>query len=86
MKARTRSSKREINGTKQQFIKNLLLFSVSEAALIMGCSDRKVFDLIRDGKIMAAGGRPGNKGIRITGNSLEEYIESITIDPEFWQR
>ncbi|MCK5617215.1 helix-turn-helix domain-containing protein [Candidatus Pacearchaeota archaeon] len=86
MRARTRTSMQEIDGAKQQFIKNLFLFSVSEAASIMGCSDRKVFDLIRDGKLLAAGGRPGNKGIRITGSSLEEYIESITIDPEFWQR
>jgi len=27
---------------------------------------------------------PGRRGIRITAVSLENYLESITIDPEFW--
>ncbi len=85
VKRPTRFSQNEIDGTRQRYLKDLFLFSVPEVARILSCSDRTVFRLIRDGKLMAAGGRPGNKGIRITGNSLKDYINSITIDPDFWK-
>ncbi|NIA20032.1 MAG: hypothetical protein GWP07_06355 [Xanthomonadaceae bacterium] len=37
-------------------------------------------------KALAASDNPGRCGIRITAVSLENYLESITIDPEFWLR
>lgn len=76
----------EIDGDEVERVKNQILFTVASAASILSCSERKVFDLVRNGKIIPIAGRPNRKGIRITGKALEEYIESITIDPGFWEK
>jgi excisionase family DNA binding protein len=62
----------------------VMLYTPTEVAVVLGCSERKIFDLVRDGKLLAASKNPGRWGIRITAVSLEKYLDSITIDPEFW--
>ncbi len=84
--ATVRVTRQDVHQVKFRLLRELLLLTVPEAADILGCSDRKVFDLIRDGHLIAAGDVPGRKGIRITGQSMKEYVESITIAPEFWRR
>lgn len=86
MSVKTRVTVNEINRIKRQHIMKVLLYTPTEVALVLGCSERKVVDLVRDGKLLAAGDNPGCKGIRIPASSLDEYIDSITIEPEFWQR
>ncbi len=83
---KTRRAGETVNHVKKEMLETVLLFSVTEAAQALACSDRKVFNLVRDGKIIAVTDRPGGKGIRITGKALQNYIKSITIDPEYWQR
>ena len=81
-----RVNKCEVDSEKVERMKDMLLFSVAEVASILSCSERKVFRLVQNQKIIPVGDRPGRKGIRITGKALEEYIESITIDPSFWKK
>lgn len=86
MTMKSRITVAEINHIKRQHIMKVMLYTPTEVAVVLCCSERKIFDLIRDGKLLAACENPGRRGIRITAVSLESYLESITIDPEFWQR
>jgi len=84
--APSRISGDDIARVKRQHIMKVLLYTPAEVAMILGCSTRKVIDLVRDGKLLAAGDNPGYRGIRITAASLDKYVESIVIEPEYWQR
>ncbi|MCK5682266.1 hypothetical protein KAI46_15810 [bacterium] len=83
-------SKSEKNTPLERYKKNqtneMMLFSVGDTATLLDYHDRKVFELVREGKLTAAGDRPGRRGIRITFKSIKQYIDSITIPAEFWQR
>ena len=79
----------EIHEVKRRHIERNLLYSSEEAGQILGKSARTIFDLVRDGKLIAANesGAKGGKitnGIRITAESLEAYRQSIIVPAEAW--
>ena len=43
-----------------------------------------ISDFARGNSLGSGQQNPGRREIRITAVSLENYLESITIDPEFW--
>ena len=76
----------DIDSVKRDIITRALSFDVKTAASILGYSERKVLDRIKDGKLVARSDKPGSKGVVVSATSLMEYAEGIEIPVEFWQR
>lgn len=81
----------EIQEVKRRHIERNLLYSPEEAGQILGKSARTIFDLVRDGKLIAtnesaAKGGKVSSGIRITAESLEAYRTSIIVSAEAWRK
>jgi excisionase family DNA binding protein len=71
MTVKSRITVAEINHIKRQRIMKVMLYTPTEVAAVLGCSERKIFDLVRDGKLLAASENPGRRGIRISAVSVE---------------
>lgn len=54
--------------------------TVSRVAEILGCSERHVYDMVKEGKLKAL--RLGIRAIRISGKSLNKFIDSNIVDPD----
>lgn len=76
----------EIDEVKRQVILKALSFDVKTTAAILGYSERKVLDCVKDGNLTARSDNPGRKGYLITASSIMDYAKDIEIPEEFWQR
>lgn len=76
----------EIDEVKRQVILEALSFDVKTTAAILGYSERKVLDCVKDGNLTARSDNPGRKGYVISAQSLLDYAHDIEIPEEFWQR
>jgi len=54
--------------------------TVSQVANILGCTEKYVYLLIREGKLTAI--RLGIRAIRISEKSFSAFIKSSTLDPD----
>lgn len=54
--------------------------SVHRVAETLGCTERYVYEMVKDGKLKAL--RLGNRAIRISESSLTEFIESNIVNPD----
>jgi len=54
--------------------------SVRRVAEILGCSERYVYEMVREGKLKAL--RLGIRAIRISEKSLNAFVELNIVDPE----
>lgn len=84
-----RITKREIDDIKRQHILENLLYSPVEAALILNCSVSKIFELVKEGKLIATNESmvkigKATKGTRITALSLEARKKIITVPTDKW--
>lgn len=76
-----RVTAQDIQEVKRAHILRILMYTPEEAGQILGKSSRTILELVREGKLIAAG---SNTGLRITAESLEAYRQSILIPPERW--
>lgn len=53
---------------------------VNQVAKILGCTERFVYLMVKDGKLKAL--RLGSRAIRISECSLNEFVNSNTVDPD----
>jgi excisionase family DNA binding protein len=54
--------------------------AVNQVAEILGCTERYVYEMVKNRKLRAI--RLGSRAIRISGISLSEFIDSNTVDPD----
>jgi excisionase family DNA binding protein len=54
--------------------------AVNRVAEILGCTERYAYEMVKDGKLRAI--RLGNRAIRISEKSLQEFIKSNIVDPD----
>lgn len=80
---KVRVTAQDIHEVKRLHILKNLLYTPEEAGQVLGKSARTILELVRDGKLVAAGSK-GTSGLRITAESLESYRASILIPPEDW--
>ena len=52
---------------------------VKRAALALCCTEKHVYNLIRDGKIQAI--RLGKRGLRVSKISVDEFVKKNMVDP-----
>jgi len=52
---------------------------VKRAALALCCTEKHIYNLIRDGKIEAI--RLGKRGLRVSRSSVFEFIRQNRVDP-----
>jgi excisionase family DNA binding protein len=52
---------------------------VKRAALALCCTEKHIYQLIKDGKIEAI--RLGKRGLRVSRNSVDEFIRKNRVDP-----
>ena len=52
---------------------------VKRAALALCCTEKHVYQLIRDGKIEAI--RLGKRGLRVSRSSVDEFIRRNRVEP-----
>ena len=53
---------------------------VKRAALVLCCTEKHVYNLIRDGKIKAV--RLGKRGLRVSKISVDEFVKKNMVDPD----
>ena len=51
---------------------------VKRAALVLCCTEKHVYNLIRDGKIQAV--RLGKRGLRVSRSSIDEFVRKNMVD------
>lgn len=56
------------------------LVHVKTAAIMLCCTERHIYNMIRDGDIRAV--RLGKRGLRICKDSINTYTREHEIDPE----
>lgn len=60
----------EIDQIKREVILKALSFDIKTTAAILGYSERKVLECVKDGKLTARSSNPGRKGYVISAKSL----------------
>lgn len=82
---REKITRLEVESYKREVLEQSVLVSPQEASRILSCSDRKVYDLVKSGKLAGYGENRGAKGLRILAAELREYVQSIKIDRDAWR-
>ena len=54
--------------------------TVSRVAEILGCTERYVYEMVKEGRLKAL--RLGIRAIRISEGSLTEFVHTNTVDPD----
>lgn len=83
----------EIAVVKRAFIERNLSFTLEEAGAIFGKSAKWALERVKDGVFIAIDefarksetGLQASRCILVTGESIEEYRNSIKISPEKWE-
>ena len=71
---------------KRRHVLESLLYRPPEAAVVLGIGVAKVYELVKDGYLLAANENGvGSKGLRITALSVDEHSKRIKIDPDRWK-
>jgi excisionase family DNA binding protein len=63
-----------------------VLLRFDEVEVMLGCSKRHIYDLLKAGKIRAQNPRsaPGTRGTKIVAESVDEYLRATEIPAEKW--
>ncbi|MDR2550005.1 MAG: helix-turn-helix domain-containing protein [Desulfobulbus sp.] len=80
-----RITRQDVSEYKREILEQTVLVATPEAASILGCSERTVLRLVRDGEVHAYGRHKGGKGLRLLASELREYVQSIKIDKDAWR-
>lgn len=75
----------DIEAYKREILDGSVLVSGADAAKVLACSTRKVYDLVREGRIAAYNERHGLKGVRFLASDLRDYVSSLKLDLDGWR-
>lgn len=82
---RERITRLEVEVYKREVLEHSVLVSPQEVSRILSCSDRKVYELVKSGKLTGYGENRGTKGLRILAAELREYVQGLKIDADAWR-
>jgi hypothetical protein len=74
----------EITAYKREVLERSVLIAPAEVSRILACSPRKVYDLVRSGRLSGYAENRKSKGLRILAKELLEYVESLKIGQDDW--
>jgi len=80
-----RITRADIDGFKREILEQSVLVRGPEAARVLACSTRKIYDLAREGKLTAYNERHGVKGVRFLAADLRDYVRQLKIDTDKWR-
>lgn len=75
----------DVEGYKREVLEESVLVAPAEAARILSCSKRKVYDLVKCGDLHGYSRNPGGRGLRLLAAELADYVRSIKIDKDRWR-
>jgi len=76
---------RDVAEYKREVLENSVLVAPPVVADILSCSERTVHRLVQDGDLHAYNRNVSGRGLRILARELQEYVQSIKIDKDFWR-
>jgi hypothetical protein len=79
-----RITKNDVEIYKREVLERSMLVAPPEAARILACSERTVYDLVRGGYLHGFNRNKGTRGLRILARELQDYVQSIKIDKDKW--
>jgi len=80
-----RITRGDVENYKRSVLESSLLVAPPEAARILACSERKVYDLVRGGRLHGYSQIRGTRGLRILASELQDYVQSIRIAADDWR-
>lgn len=75
----------DIEAYKRDILDQSVLVKAADAARVLSCSTRKLYNLARDGQIAAYNEQAGMKGMRFLASELRDYVRSLKIDLDSWR-
>ncbi len=66
--------------------KTRYLLRPAKVALMLDCSLRQVYELVKDGPLEGHNKTPGQRGLRIVAASIFTYIDKHRIPEEYWRQ
>jgi len=75
---------KDVEAYKREILDESVLVTPNVAAEILSCSERTVYNLVRDGHLHGYSRSRGSRGLRIMARELRDYVNSIRIDREKW--
>lgn len=82
---RERITRLEIEGYKREILERSVLFSPQDVGKVLACSERKVYELVRSGRLTGYSENRRTKGLRILAAELRDYVESLKIAADEWR-
>lgn len=79
-----RITRQDVELFKREVLESSVLVRPKEAANILSCSERTVYDLVRGGYLHGYNRSKGTAGLRILARELQDYVQSIKIDKSSW--
>lgn len=58
------------------------LYRIDEVCFELSCGRDKVYDLLEERRLVGHWEKPGRRGLKITGTSLEIYINRFIVPPD----
>lgn len=80
-----RITRRDIEAYKREVLEQSVLLTPLDAATMLSCSTRKVYQLVQDGQLSGYNQNHRSKGLRLLASELKEYVRSIRIDKDKWK-
>ena len=81
---RERLTRTEIDSYKREVMEQSVLVTPDDAARILACSPRKIYDMVRAGKLSGYSENIRAKGLRLLAADLQHYVRSIKVDKDKW--
>lgn len=85
MMPRERITRVEIDGYKREILEQSVLLSPQDVSRALSCSERKVYDLVRSGRLTGYSENRKVKGLRILAAELRDYVQSLRIAADDWR-
>jgi excisionase family DNA binding protein len=79
-----RITRGEIDKYKHGVMVASVLVTPDDAARILSCSPRKVYELVKTGRLSGYSENIRAKGLRILASELQAYVRSIRVDKDKW--
>lgn len=82
---RERITRLEIDGYKREILEQSVLLSPQDVCRALACGERKVYDLVRSGRLTGYSENRKTKGLRILAAELRDYVVSLKIPADDWR-
>lgn len=84
-RVRERITPEDVRAYKREVLERSLLIAPAEVSRILACSPRKVYDLVRSGRLTGYSENRKAKGLRILAAELLEYVDGLKVNADDWR-